>query len=112
MQETIAKGRKSYKPKRPNYTNRLTDEQINKKIKREKALTKHYLWMFCVRNSIWIIPVISLIAIAIVVDLCIIFLFWKNPTILFVQLKIFIGWIISYILGLYTDEIRSRITKR
>lgn len=96
---------------RPKNQKQFQTKKINQKIKQEIALAKHNLLIFCINNAWWFIPLISLIIIAIVIDLISVFYFWKNPAILFNQFKIFVSWAISYFLGLFTDEIRRKITK-
>lgn len=100
-----------FNEKRPNKRARYTESEINSKINNETKLAKHYLWLYCIKNSLWLIPLTLVVVIGIFVDLWVVFFIWKNPVVLFKQLRILASWIIAFILGLYFDDIKHRIVK-
>lgn len=101
----------SFNERRPKKKKEFTTEQINIKIDRETKLAWHSLRLFCIKNALWLIPLSLFLTIAGIIDFIAIFCIWKNPVIIFNQFKTLIGWVVAYILGLYTDEIRREITK-
>ena len=106
MENNVIKSKfKEFRPKREQYT----PEDINQKISRETKLAIHSLRLFCIKNIFWLLPLILFIICAFLIDVFVILFCWKNPTILFMQLKIVFSLIVSYILGLYTDYIRKKL---
>ena len=101
-----------FKEQRPNKKPQYTESEINTKINNETRLAKHYLWIYCIKNSLWLIPLTLVVCAGIIVDLWVIFFTWGNPIVLFKQLRILSGWIISFILGLYFDDIKRKIIKK
>lgn len=96
---------------RPRSEYKYSDNIINSKIDRETKLAIHAVKIFCIKNILWIVPIILGIIIILGIDIWIVLGIWKNPTILFNQSKIICGLILSYIAGLYTDEMRRKFTK-
>lgn len=101
-----------FKESRPKGKKEFTPQEINEKIDRETKLAMHYLKLFCIKNALWLLPLIIFIIASIVIDVVIVLVFWHNPTILFSQIKGIFWFILAYIAGLYTDEIRKNLTKR
>lgn len=102
---------KQFNEKRPKGKHQYTTKGINDKISRETKLAVHYLKLFCIKNSLWLVPLIIFLIIACFIDFYIILKIWKNPSILFQQLKSVFWFILAYIAGLYTDELRRKFTK-
>ncbi len=100
-----------FNEKRPNKRSRYTESEINSKINNETKLAKHYLWLYCIKNSLWLAPLTALIVIGIFVDLWVVFFIWQNPVVLFKQLRILSSWVIAFILGLYFDDIKRKIVR-
>ena len=42
-----------FNEKRPNKRSRYTESEINSKINNETKLAKHYLWLYCIKNSLF-----------------------------------------------------------
>ena len=97
-------------PRRPNNGARLSANRFNEQLQKEQTQAVHSIKLFCRKNSLWLVPLGFTILIFFAVDLYTIFIVWKNPAVLFEQLKIFAGWVIVYILGLVTDYVRQKIT--
>lgn len=102
---------KQFNERRPKGKYQYTTKGINDKISRETKLAVHYLKIFCIKNALWLIPLVLFIIISSVIDCYIVLGIWHNPTILFSQLKTIFLFMLSYIAGLYTDELRKKITK-
>lgn len=101
----------TFKEYRPRKKYKYTNEDISAKIDRETKLAKHYLWMFCLKNALWLVPLIVVVLVAFIVDIYIVLGVWKNPTILFNQVRGVLWFVLAYVAGLYTDEFRRNFTK-
>ena len=110
MENNVISSQK-FSEKRPQKKKEFRPEDINYKIDRETRLAIHYLKLFCIKNALWLIPLVVFLTLAVIMDIFAIFFIWKNPSILFLQLKKSYIWVLTYIAGLYTDEIRKKMTK-
>lgn len=100
-----------FNERRPRKRKEFTPERINAKIENETKLAIHNLKLFCIKNALWLIPLVLFLILAVISDFICIFFIWKNPSILFLQVKKSALWVFAYIAGLYTDELRRKITK-
>ncbi len=100
-----------FNEKRPRKKFRYTEDTVTKQINYETRLAVHSLRLFCIKNALWLGPLILFLVLAVIMDFIAIFFIWKNPSILFVQIEKSYMWVLVYIAGLYTDEIRRKITK-
>lgn len=96
---------------RPTNKKKLSSEKLTRQLRDETDLAWHEVKIFCIKNCIWLIALMLLIVAIVVIDLTVVFGVWKNPVILFEQIKKLWGYVIVYILGLVTDHIKKMITK-
>lgn len=97
--------------RRPRSKYKYSDDIINRQIEKETKLAVHAIKIYCIKNMLWLVPILLIILLSALIDLWIVLAIWKNPTILFNQTKIILGYILTYIAGLYTDELRRKFTK-
>lgn len=100
-----------FNERRPRKKREFTPERINAKIENETKLAIHNLKLFCIKNALWLVPLVLFLILAVISDFICIFFIWKNPSILFWQIQKSYGWVLVYIAGLYTDEFRRKLTK-
>ncbi len=100
-----------FKEKRPRRKYQYSDNFINNQINVETKLAFHSLRLYCIKNLLWLVPLLAFVFIAFLIDIVVVLFVWQNPSILFGQLKTAFSWILAYVLGLYTDDLRKKFTK-
>lgn len=95
----------------PKRKTKVKADEFRSELNKETNKALHLKKIYLIENCLWIIPLLVAILVIVIVDLCITLLVWKNPTILFEQIKTVATWIVAYILGLVTDHIRRMISK-
>lgn len=101
---------KKFSPYSKNRT-KVCSNDLRSELEKEMNQAIHSKKIFFIENSLWLIPLVVIIGIASIIDLIVVLAIWKNPIVLFEQIKIGINLVIAYILGLVTDYIRQRIVK-
>ena len=90
---------------------KVQPENFMNELNKETNRALHSKKIFLINNCLWLVPLLIVIVSIVIIDLGITFFVWKNPTILFEQIKTLASWTIAYILGLVTDHIRKMIVK-
>lgn len=95
------------------FQNQLTCELKEVKNKNQIRFenAKCNLTITCIDNAHWLIPLILVLVVAFIIDVCMCCFYWKRPSILFEQMMKTLSYVPAFIFGLVTDYIKRKITK-
>ena len=93
----------------PDFKKQLKQRKL--KIKQEEQEAIHLLKLGIINNAPPIIIILLVILICIIIDFYTCLFYWKNPSLLFIQIKRIFPYLITFILGMVADNIRKKMIK-
>ena len=96
---------------RPNSNKELSQKELRKRLENDIEIAKNGCIVGIFKNAHIIIPVVVFLVIIILIDGCTCLFFWKNPAILFNQCKILMGYLLTFLIGLYFYSVRKNFLK-